>query len=80
MVLNKGKRHYTWIGKDIADKETLEISSRYQMSNNTVVEIFGTTIDRKLTFNQHIKNTCKTSTAAVDPPAFKNGSCRLKFS
>ena len=47
------------------------------MSNNTVVEIFGITIDRKLTFNQHIKNTC---TAALDPPAFKNGSCRLKFS
>ena len=59
MILNTGKCHYMCIGRDVEDNDTLRISSQYEMNNSNEVEILGITIDRKLSFNQHIKNICK---------------------
>lgn len=59
MILSRGKCHYLYIGKEVADNDTLKISSQYQMNNGKKVEISGMTLDRKLSFNPHTKSISK---------------------
>ena len=59
MILNTEKFHYIYMGKDVEENETLQISSQQKMINNKEVEILGTKIDRKLSFHQHIKSISK---------------------
>ena len=54
MIVNTGKCHYTCMGKDVEENETLQISSQQKMLNSKEVEILGMKINRKLSFHQHI--------------------------
>ena len=47
MILNTGKCHYMYTGKDVEENETFQI------------ENLGIKIDRKLSLHQHIKSTSK---------------------
>ena len=51
MILNPGKCHFMSIGKDTRDEDVT-------LKNSNEEEILGVTIDRKLTFYQHIKKMC----------------------
>ena len=57
--LNTEKCHYICMGKDVEENETLQISIPQKMINSKEVEILGIKIDRKLSFQQHIKSISK---------------------
>ena len=50
MILNTGKCHYTCMGKDVEENETVQISSQQKIINSKEVEILGIKIDRKYHF------------------------------
>ena len=52
MILNPGKYHSMSIGKDTDD---VFYYDNFTLKNSNEEEILGVTIDRKLTFHQHIK-------------------------
>ena len=52
MILNPGKYHSMSIGKDTHD---VFYYDNFTLKNSNEEEILGVTIDRKLTFHQHIK-------------------------
>ena len=53
MILNPGKYHFMSIGKDTRDEDVFY--NNLTLKNNNEEEILGVTIDRKLTFHEHIK-------------------------
>ena len=57
MILNPGKCHFMSIGKDTRDEDVFYYDN-LALRNSNEEEIFGVTIDRKLTFHQHIKKMC----------------------
>ena len=56
MILNPGKCHFMSVGKDTCDKDVFYYDNLILKNSN---EILGVTIDRKLTFHQHIKKMCR---------------------
>ena len=56
MILNPGKYHFMSIGKDTHD---VFYYDNFTLKNSNEEEILGVTIDRKLTFHQHIKKMCR---------------------
>ena len=58
MILNPGKCYFMCITKNISDSELLKLNDLYLKSSKEV-KILGTTIDRNLKFNVHIKNVCR---------------------
>ena len=54
MTLNPGKYHFMSIGKDTRDEDVFYYDN-LTLKNSNEEEILGVTIDRKLTFHQHIK-------------------------
>ena len=54
MILNPGKCHFMSIGKDTRDEDVFYYDN-LTLKNSNEEEILGVTIDRKLTFHQHIK-------------------------
>ena len=57
MILNPGKCHFMSIGKDTRDEDVFYYDN-LTLKNSNEEEILGVTIDRKLTFHQHIKKMC----------------------
>ena len=58
MILNPGKCHFISIGKETRDEDVFYYDNlTLEYSNEE--EILGVTIDRKLTFHQHIKKRCR---------------------
>ena len=53
MILNPGKCHFMFIGKDNHDEHVFYYN--LTITNSNEEEILEVTIDRKLTFHQHIK-------------------------
>ena len=53
-ILNPGKCHFMSINKDSHDEDVFYYGKR-TLKNSSKGEILGVTIDKKLTFNQHIK-------------------------
>ena len=53
-ILNPGKCHFISIGKDTHDKDVFYYDN-HTLKNSNEEEILRVTIDRKLTFHQHIK-------------------------
>ena len=58
MILNPGKCHFMSIGKDTHDEDVFYYDNLTLKNSNEEV-ILGLTIDRKLTFHQHIKRICR---------------------
>ena len=58
MILSPGKCHFMSIGKDTHDEDVLYYDN-LTLKNSNEEEILGVTIDRKLTFHQHIKKMCR---------------------
>ena len=58
MTLNPGKCHFMSIGKDTHDEDVFYYDN-LTLKNSNEEEILGVIIDRKLTFHQHIKKTCR---------------------
>ena len=54
MILNLGKCHFMSIGKDTHNKDVFYYDT-LPLKNSNEEEILGVTIDRNLTFHQHIK-------------------------
>ena len=54
MILNPGKCHFMFIGKNVSDSELLNLND-LNFKNCKEVEILGITIDRNLNFKGHIK-------------------------
>ena len=58
MILNPGKCHFMSIGKDNHDEHVFYYDN-LTIKNSNEEEILEVTIDRKLTFHQHIKKMCR---------------------
>ena len=58
MISNPGKHHFISIGKDTHDEDVFYYYN-LTLKNSNEEEILGVTIDRKLTFHQHIKKMCR---------------------
>ena len=58
MIINPDKCKYMCMGKNSYDNDTLSLNE-FNLKNSDHEIILGITIDRKLTFNKHIKNLCK---------------------
>ena len=58
MILNPGKCHSMSISKDTCDEDVFYYDN-LTLKNSNEEEILGVTIDRKLTFHQHIKKMCR---------------------
>ena len=58
MIINPDKCKYMCMGKNSYDNDNLSLSE-FNLKNSDHEIILGITIDRKLTFNKHIKNLCK---------------------
>ena len=58
MILSPGKCHFMSIGKDTHDEDVFYYDN-LTLKNSNEEEILGVTIDRKLTFHQHIKKMCR---------------------
>ena len=58
MIINPDKCKYMSMGKNSYDNDTLSLNE-FNLKNSDHEIILGITIDRKLTFNKHIKNLCK---------------------
>ena len=58
MILNPGKCHFISFGKDTRDEDVFYYHNLTVKSCDEE-EILGVTIDRKLTFHQHIKKVCR---------------------
>ena len=58
MIINPDKCKYMCTGKKSDDNDTLSLNE-FNLKNSDYKIILGITIDRKLTFNKHIKNLCK---------------------
>ena len=58
MILNPGKFHFMSIGKHTRDKDVFYYDN-LALRNSNEEEILGVTIDRKLTFHQHIQKMCR---------------------
>ena len=58
MIINPDKCKYMCTGKKSDDNGTLSLNE-LNFKNSDYEIILGITIDRKLTFNKHIKNLCK---------------------
>ena len=58
MILNPGKCHFMSIGKDTRDEDVFYYDN-LTLKNSNEEEILGVTIDKKLTFHQHIKKMCR---------------------
>ena len=58
MILNLGKCHFMSIGKDTHNKDVFYYDT-LTLKNSNEEEILGVTIDRNLTFHQHIKKMCR---------------------
>ena len=54
MILNPGKCHFMSIGKDIRDEDVFYYDN-LTLKNSNEEEILRVTINKKLTFHQHIK-------------------------
>ena len=59
MILNTEKCHYMCMGKDVEENESLQISTRQKIINSKEEVILAINIDRKLSFDQHIKSIYK---------------------
>ena len=57
MILNPGKCHFMSIGKDTHDEDFFYYDN-LTLKNSNEEGILGVTIDRKLTFHQHITKMC----------------------
>ena len=60
MILNPGKCHFMSIGKDIHDEDVFSYDN-LTLKNSNEEEILGVTINRKLTFHEHIKKMCRNA-------------------
>ena len=58
-ILNTKTCHYICMGKDVEENKTLQISSQHKMINSKDIVTLGIKIDRKLSFQQHIKRISK---------------------
>ena len=58
MILNPGKCHFMSIDKDTHDEDVFYYDN-LTLKNSNEEEILGVTIDRRLTFHQHIKKMCR---------------------
>ena len=58
MILNPGKCHFMSIGTHTHDEDFFYYDN-LTLKNSNEEEILGVTIDRKLTFHQHIKKMCR---------------------
>ena len=58
MIINLDKCKYMCMGKNSYDNDTLSLNE-FNLKNSDHEVILGITVDRKLTFNKHIKNLCK---------------------
>ena len=58
MILNPGKCHFMFIGKGTHDEDVFYYDN-LTLKNSNEEEISGVTLDRKLTFHQHIKKMCR---------------------
>ena len=58
MILNPGKCHFMSIGKDTRH-EDVSYYDNLALRNSNEEEILGVTIERKLTFHQHIQKMCR---------------------
>ena len=58
MILNPGKCHFMSIGKENHDEHVFYYDN-LTIKNSNEEEILEVTIDRKLTFHQHIKKMCR---------------------
>ena len=58
MILNPGKCHFMSISKDTHDEDVFYYDN-FTLKNSNVQEILGNTIDRTLTFHQHVKKMCR---------------------
>ena len=63
MVLNAGKYHFMYYGKN-TENETFIFNS-FIFNNSNKEKILGTTIDNKLTFKSHIKILCEKATQQI---------------
>ena len=63
MVLNAGKYHFMYYGKN-TENETFIFNS-FIFNNSNKENILGTTIDNKLTFKSHIKILCEKATQKI---------------
>ena len=57
MILNPGKSPFISIGKDTRDEDAFYYDN-LTLKNSNEEEILGVTMDKKLTFHQHIKKMC----------------------
>ena len=57
MILNPGKCHFMSIGKDTHDEDVFYYDN-LTLKSSSDQEVLGITIDRTLTFHQHIKKMC----------------------
>ena len=57
MALNAGKCHYMCMGNDVENDDFIFNGMKLENSNKEV--ILGITIDKKLTFNEHVKEVCQ---------------------
>ena len=55
-TLNPGKCHFMSINKDTHDEDVFYYG-KHTLKNSNKGEILGVTIDRKLTFHQHLTET-----------------------
>ena len=58
MILNPGKCHFMFIGKGTHDEDVFYCDN-ITLKNSNEEEISGVTLDRKLTFHQHVKSMCR---------------------
>ena len=58
IIINPGKRHFVSIGKYTRDEDAFYYDN-LTLKNSNEEEILEVTIDRKLTFHQHIKKMCR---------------------
>ena len=62
MIANSGKFQYMLLGKHKPFKIEIE---GFQLESNKSVNLLGITIDHILTFDTHVSNICKTTSAKV---------------
>ena len=63
MVLNVGKYHFMFLGKN-TENETFMFKGTI-MNNSKEEKILGVTVDNRLTFRSHIRNLCKKSFSKI---------------
>ena len=74
MAANPGRFHITLLGSSInntqiiSDNSIIFIVENKNLKNNIEVKLLEITIDHKLTFTQHISNSCNTASKRAKKP------------